>query len=165
MLCGTANKQNKQIKKASAVLHMSVIMSQDHLIQVEGEREKLLTNPLKHCLAWSGYSEASRGSRNQTLWAAAGLEQVDGRSLQKASAHVWQPVLRICSWDRCWFSRQGKVRTSWGSQGPLHLSATTSNHDDLQKVGAAPSLLSSNSTQEKTGGQERGTTNIDLFYR
>ena len=60
---------------------MSVIMCQDHLIQVEGEREKLLTNPLKHCLAWSGYSEASRGSRNQTLWAAAGLEQVDGRSL------------------------------------------------------------------------------------
>lgn len=36
-----------------------------------------------------------------------------------------------------WVSRQEKVRTSCDAQGPLHLSATTWNRDDLQEVMAA----------------------------
>ena len=80
------------------------------------------------------------------------LNKILANRIQKASAPVWLPVLRVRSWGQSWFSRQGKVRTSWGPEGPLHMSATTSNHDDLQKVTAAVSLLPSKSIQEKIGG-------------
>lgn len=56
----------------------------------------------------------------------------------------------MLGWElrQLWVQQEGEGETSWSPQGPLHLSATVSNHDNLHKVMAAASLPPSKSAQE-----------------